>query len=130
MRLSDNAINIKNLLSEEACYQMIRDFRWEGEVYCPSCGSADIIKRGKKATETCCQRYGCKGCGKRFDDLSGTVLAGHHQPVSVWVLCLYFMGLNLSNAQIARELDLNIDDTGNMVRALREDVAKKKSWNP
>ncbi len=25
------------------------------------------------------------------------VLAGHHQPLRVWVLCLYFMGLNLSN---------------------------------
>jgi hypothetical protein len=28
------------------------------------------------------------------------VLAGHHQPLRVWVLCLYFMGLNLSNRQI------------------------------
>ena len=25
------------------------------------------------------------------------VLAGHYQPLRVWVLCLYFMGLNLSN---------------------------------
>ena len=42
--------------------------------------------------------------GARFDDLTGTVLAGHHQPLRVWVLCLYFMGLNLSNRQIAQEL--------------------------
>ena len=35
------------------------------------------------------------------------VLAGHHQPLRVWVLCLYFMGLNLSNRQIAAELGLN-----------------------
>ena len=32
-----------------------------------------------------------------FHDLTGTVLAGHHQPLRVWVLCLYFLGLNLSN---------------------------------
>jgi len=44
------------------------------------------------------------------DDLTDTVLAGHHQPLSTWILCLYFMGLNLSNAQIAQELDLNKDD--------------------
>jgi hypothetical protein len=25
--------------------------------------------------------------------LSETVLGGHHQPLSVWILCLYFMGL-------------------------------------
>ena len=39
----------------------------------------------------------------RFDDLTGTVLAGHHQPLRVWLLCLYFMGLNLSNRQIDQE---------------------------
>ncbi len=47
---------------------------------------------------------------KRFDDLTGTVFSGHHQPLKVWILCLYFMGLNLSNIQIAQELDLNRTD--------------------
>ena len=56
------------------------------------------------------QRYRCKDCGARFDDLTGTVLAGHHQPLRAWILCLYFMGLNLSNQQIAQELGLNGDD--------------------
>jgi hypothetical protein len=32
----------------------------------------------------------------------------------VWILCLYFMGLNLSNHQIAQELDLNKDDAHQM----------------
>ena len=29
---------------------------------------------------------------------------------AVWILCLYFMGLNLSNDQIAHELDVNRGD--------------------
>ena len=33
-----------------------------------------------------------------------TVFEGHHQPLKVWVLCLYFMVLNLSNRQIAKEV--------------------------
>ena len=65
------------------------------------------------------QRYRCKDCEARFDDLTGTVLAGHHQPLRVWVLCLYFMGLNLSNRQIAQELDLNEGD----VQAMTEPAA-------
>ena len=52
-----------------------------------------------------------RGAAARFDDLTGTVLAGHHQPLRVWVLCLYFMGLNLSNRQIAKELDLGTNRT-------------------
>ena len=45
--------------------------------------------------------YQCHGCRKRFDDLTDTIFAGHHQPLRAWVLCLYLMGLNLSNEQIA-----------------------------
>jgi len=54
-----------------------------------------------------------------FDDLTGTVLAGHHQPLRVWVLCLYFMGLNLSNRQIAGELGLCAPDVQVMTEQLR-----------
>jgi hypothetical protein len=57
--------------------------------------------------------------------LSGTVLAGHHQPLRIWVLCLYFMGLNLSNRQIARELDLAISDVQAMTEQLRSGITAK-----
>ena len=63
-------------------------------------------------------------CG-RFDDLTGTVLAGHHQPLRVWVLCLYFMGLNLSNRQIARELELSVPDVQTMTDQLRHGLVVK-----
>jgi len=53
------------------------------------------------------QRSECHNCHKRFDDLTDIIFAGHHQPLKVWLLCLYFMGLNLSNEQIAQELGLN-----------------------
>src|SRR3954447_1365468 len=65
------------------------------------------------------QRYRCAGCGARFDDLTGTVLAGHHRPLRVWVSCLYLMGLNLSNRQIARELHLSQPDVQLMAEQLR-----------
>ncbi len=45
-------------------------------------------------------------CGAPFDDLADTVPAGRHGPLRPRVLCLWLMGLNLSDRQIARELDL------------------------
>ncbi len=48
-----------------------------------------------------------------------TDLAGHHQPLKVWVLCLYFMGLNVSNEQIAQELAVNGSDVQQMTTQLR-----------
>jgi DNA-binding transcriptional regulator LsrR (DeoR family) len=62
--------------------------------------------------------------GARFDDLTGTVLAGHHQPLRVWVLCLYFMGLNLR--QIAQELDLSESDVQAMAEQLRQGLVERQ----
>ncbi len=53
------------------------------------------------------------------------MLAGHHQPLRVWVLCLYFMGLNLSNRQIALELGLDGSDVQIMTEHLRRGLAAK-----
>src|SRR5262249_49704572 len=72
------------------------------------------------------QRYHCHGCRKRFDDLTGTIFAGHHQPLRVWILCLYFMGLNLSNEQIAQELGIDPDDAQVMASRLREGIVARK----
>src|SRR3954470_9245474 len=71
------------------------------------------------------QRYRCAGCGARFDDLTGTVLAGHHRPLRVWVSCLYLMGLNLSNRQIAREPDLGQPEVRLMTEQLRHGLVAK-----
>ena len=92
-------INITNLIDDVQCYQTVRELRWPDGIACPSCASQHIIKRGFDDTESARQRYECHDCDKRFDDLTDTIFAGHHQPLKVWVLCLYFMGLNLSNEQ-------------------------------
>ena len=43
----------------------------------------------------------------------------------VWVLCLYFMGLNLSNRQIALELGLDASDVQAMTEQLRRGLAAR-----
>ena len=101
----------------------MRQRRWPEGVRCPSCDSDGVIRDGCDDRQPCWQR--CKACGARFDDLTGTVLAGHHRPLRVWVLCLYLMGLNLSNRQIAQELDLGVSDVQAMTEALRHGLAAK-----
>lgn len=119
-------ITIHHLLDNTKCFETVRVLRWPEGVSCPHCGSKDITRQGKDETQPERQRYGCKACQRKFDDLTNTIFAGHHQPLKIWVLCLYFMGLNLSNAQIARELDLNKDDVQQMTRRLRSGIVDKK----
>jgi len=84
-----------------------------------------VARHGRDDTQPHRQRYRCTRCSTRFDDLTGTALAGHHQPLRVWVLCLYFMGLNLSNRQIARELDLGTSDVQAMTQHLRQGLTAR-----
>jgi transposase-like protein len=92
-------VNIMNLIDEAQCSQTVRALRWPDGIACPSCQSKHVIKRGFDDTEPARQRYECHDCDQRFDDLTDTIFAGHHQPLQVWVVCLYFMGLNVSNEQ-------------------------------
>lgn len=119
-------IRIQSLIDDDKCYETVRKLRWPEGVRCPHCDAQEVIRRGRDEHEKARQRYECKGCGKRFDDLSGTVLASHHQPLKTWMVFLYFMGLNLSTRQIAQELNLNKDDAQRMGEVLRTGLVEKK----
>src|ERR671921_1790874 len=119
-------VNLSSLIDDAKCFALVRQQRWPGGVRCPGCGSGAVARYGSDDTQPHRQRYRCKRCAGRFDDLTGTVLAGHHQPLRVWILCLYFMGLNLSNEQIAQELDLDPDDTQEMASRLRAGIVQRK----
>ena len=118
-------VNIKHLVDDVQCYQTVCERRWPDSIVCPSCASKLVITRGFDDTEPARQRYECHACHARFDDVTDTICAGHHQPLKVWRLCLYFMGLNLSNAQIAHELALNGSDAQQMTGQVRDGIVKK-----
>ena len=118
-------VNFSALIDDAKCFALVRQHRWPEGVRCPACGGASVVRDGHDDTQPQRQRYRCKACAGRFDDLTGTVLAGHHQPLRVWVLCLYFMGLNLSNRQIAQELGLDGADVQAMTEQLRSGLVAK-----
>ena len=119
--------NIQDLIEDEKCYAEVRKIRWPEGIRCPKCNSEQVTKRGKHNRDKSRQRYHCQGCQKDFDDLTDSIFEGHRQPLKVWVVCLYLMGLNLSNQQIAQELNLNKDDVQEMTSQLRSKVMEKKS---
>ena len=118
-------VNLSSLIDDAKCYELVRQHRWPNGIRCPRCESSSVTRHGRDDTQPHRQRYRCAGCGARFDDLTGTILAGHHQPLRIWVLCLYFMGLNLSNRQIAQELGLDGSDVQAMTEQLRRGLVAK-----
>ena len=122
---ASDLVNLSGLLDDAKCFALVRQHRWPTGVCCPGCDSSAVTRDGHDDTQLHRQRYRCKTCTGRFDDLTATVLAGHHQPLRVWVLCLYFMGLNLSNRQIAAELGLGASDVQAMTEQLRGGLVAK-----
>ena len=118
-------VNLSGLIDDAKCFAFVRQHRWPERVRCPVCDSDAVTRDGCDDAQPYRQHYRCKACACRFDDLTGTVLAGHHQPLRMWVLCLCFMGLNLSSRQIAGELGLDVSDTQAMTEQLRRGLAAK-----
>lgn len=118
-------IQLHKLLNVSLCWDILRQLRWQEGVHCPHCGSTSVVKSGVDETCPDKQRYGCNGCHKRFDDLTGTIFSGSKQPLHHWVTVLYLMNLNVSNRQIAKELDISEVTAQGMCATIREGVVKK-----
>ena len=118
-------VNLSALIDDAKCFALVRQHRWPEGVRCPACGGASVVRDGCDDRQAHRQRYRCKTCAGRFDDLTGTVLAGRHRPLGVWVLCLYLLGLNVSNRQIAGELGLCPSDAQAMTERLRRGLVAK-----
>ncbi|HEX2173754.1 MAG TPA: transposase, partial [Dehalococcoidia bacterium] len=110
------------LVDDAKCFDTVRRLRWPEGVRCARCGSNKAARDGHDDRQRERQRYRCMACQGRFDDLTGTIFAGHHQPLRIGILCLYLMGLNLSNQQIARERDLNVGAVQAMTEQLRAGI--------
>jgi transposase-like protein len=118
----DSLVNLQFLVDDAKCFATVRRLRWPEGVRCPVCESDKVARHGRDDRQPERQRYRCTACQARFDDLTDTIFAGHHPPLRIWILCLYFMGLNLSNHQVARELDLNVGDVQVMTEQLRAGI--------
>src|SRR3954447_10561935 len=113
-------VNLPSLIDDARCFELVRQHRWPDGVRRPRCGGAAIARGDVQPPR---QPYRRARCGTRFDDLSGTVLAGRHRPLRV--LCLYLTGLNLSDRQIARELGLAVSDVQAVTEVLRHGLTAK-----
>jgi len=121
-----NVLNLRAIVDDAKCFETVREIRWPEGVRCVHCGADTVAKHGRDETQPERQRYRCRTCNRYFDDLTGTIFEGHHQPLKVWILCLYLMGLNLSNSQIAQELDLHPSDALRLTQQLRQGVVARK----
>ena len=120
-------LRITDIMSEFECYSKVRELRWpDGEISCPRCQSNQCKVFVKTTSTKPCQKYRCENCNRYFNDLTDTVFKSSNLPLKHWLCCLYLMGLNSSNRQIAKELGVSEKTAQNMTKTLREEVRKNR----
>ena len=84
-------LNILNLIDDVKCFETVRQMRWPDGVTCPHCASPQVTKQGHDESQPARQKSECVVCRRRFDDLTGTIFAGHHRPLRTGITCLLEM---------------------------------------
>lgn len=116
---------ILSLMSEGQCYDKLREKRWGCDgPQCPRCQSSNCIVLTKASENEPNQKYGCNDCDRHFNDLTGTLFQHSKISLKSWMCCLHLMGLNVSNRQIAKELNVSEKTAQSMTDKLRTRVEK------
>lgn len=76
---------------------------------CPHCGSAHFVRDGKSGSGLA--RYLCRGCGKRFNPLTGTIFQGRKIPISEWIEYLIHL-FEFHSVKSSAFLNRNAETTG------------------
>ena len=118
-------LQLHKMLDISQCWDIVRQVRWSEGVSCPNCKGKDCRKNGKDKPQIYNQKYHCKSCGKYFDDLTDTIFSNSQLPLEHWIVALYLMHLNVSNSQIAEELDISVVTAQRICSKLREGIVKK-----
>jgi hypothetical protein len=78
-------IHLPNLIDDAKCFQTARGRRWPDGVTRPHGTAKKVVKDGTDGTQPQRQRDDCRACGRRFDDLTESVFAGHHKHLKILI---------------------------------------------
>jgi transposase-like protein len=106
--------------SDAECAEALREVRWATGLQCLHCGGRTVVRRGWR--KGLYRRYRCKGCGRWFNDRSGTVLTCSKLPSRTWFFAAFQMQSKVSVRELAETLQLPYPTVFRIVRSLRENL--------
>jgi len=121
---------------EASCAQRLRGARWPEQVNCPHCHSEEVTDI--RPYMDVFQRYLCLGCGRTFNDKTGTIFENSKVSLSAWAEVAYLLTADEPVTVIAENVGVSYPTALRMVRELRkssllhtlEEVAGEKLFRP
>lgn len=117
--MKDENCSVKLLIpDDDKVINLIKSIRWSVGLYCPKCGSKNVIKHGFVG-KTTLQRYTCKECEKHFNDLTGTIFQNKRIPMGE---CFYI--INQLDKKSIKRLSEELGRKWETVNQLAKDFKK------
>ncbi len=94
--------------------------RWNGEPFCPHCGTTDVTRMGGK---TQAGMFQCNDCRDKFTVRTGTVMERSHVPLHKWLLATHLIAASkkgMSAAQMGRMLGVTYKTAWFLCHRIRE----------
>ena len=120
--------------TQEAAIAHLERVRWNGRPLCPYCQSDKVCVHASKDRHL--PRWQCQGCHRAFSATVGTIFHHTHLPLQTWYLAITLMlnaKKNISNAQLARVLDLPYKTAWSLALRIRQamltDPAQKRLFH-
>ena len=126
-------LSAKHFHDEDAAREHIEASRWPNGVFCPLCGSFNVMRMGG---ETQAGMFLCRDCAGKFTCRTGTVMERSHIPLHKWLFAMMLMSSSKKGAsahQLHRMLGVTYKTAWFLAHRIREamgDDEPNKSGGP
>ena len=93
--------------------------RWPGGIYCPHCGSINVLEKARHKT----MPHRCRDCRKRFSVRTGSPLQNSRLGYRVWAMAIFMMAAGVkgtSSMRLHRDLGITQKSAWYLGHRIRE----------
>ena len=112
---------------EKSAEQWLAAIRWQGQLWCPACGSDRWYRHRTRDPRQVAMRYRCKDCKGYYSVRKGTLLGQNKTKLRTWVLAIHLlssdMPLRTSMLTLHEGLGISRVTAWRMAKTIREALA-------
>jgi transposase-like protein len=118
-------------VDETKSVEFLENERWEGQVVCPRCASAEVYKMtGRDGQRNKDYRWRCRSCKKFFTVRTGTIFEETRLPLQVWVYAFWkacSSKKGISALQLSREMQITHKSALFILRRIRHGMGEENA---